>query len=75
MNDDVPSRRYLRKILPQDFADAALDAIADYRATYSLVHADSQAAVPEAIGSREGRKLRARAPPPAAIYRFELRAP
>jgi hypothetical protein len=31
--------------------------------------------VPEAVGPREGRELRARAPPPAAIYRFELRAP
>src|SRR2546422_1533020 len=75
VNDDVPSRRYLRKILPQDSADAPLDAIAHHRAAHRLFHADSQAAVPEAVGPREGRELRARAPPPAAIYRFELRAP
>src|ERR1700688_3211259 len=44
MNHDVPSRRNLRFIAPQDFPDAAANAIPHDRATQGLLDADAKAA-------------------------------
>jgi len=42
MNHDVPSRRNLRPIAPQNFADAAANAIAHHCATQSFLDADAE---------------------------------
>src|SRR4029077_13111324 len=44
MNHDVPSRRNLRFITPQNFTNSAAYAIAHHSATQSLLHADAESA-------------------------------
>ena len=44
MNHDVPSRRNLRAIAPQDFTDAAAYAIPHDRATQCFLDADAESA-------------------------------
>jgi hypothetical protein len=44
MNHDVPSRRNLRPIAPQNFADASPYAIPHYSATEGFLDADSESA-------------------------------
>lgn len=43
MNHNVPSRRYLPKLQPQHFADAAAYAISHHRAAQGFFHADAEA--------------------------------
>ena len=44
MNHDVPSRRNLRPVAPQNFADAAANAVPHHRAAQSFLDADPEAA-------------------------------
>src|SRR5258708_13294782 len=64
VNDDVPSRRYLRKIPAKDLADAPFDAVAHYRSAQCLLDADSQSAVPQSVGPQQRAKLPPPTPPP-----------
>ena len=44
MNHDVPSRRNLRPVAPQNFADAAANAVPHHRAAQGFLDADAEAA-------------------------------
>jgi len=74
MNHDVPSRRILRSIAPQDFADAAPNAIAYHRAPQRLLHADAEAAARETVRAIENCKLRTGAPLATAMHGLKIRA-
>jgi hypothetical protein len=84
MNYDIPSRRNLRPIAPQDFTDAAANAIPHHRSAQRFLDADAEAAEAFRPGSyvpgdlarscclraEEHCELRARAALTGAIYGF-----
>ena len=70
--DDIPSRRYLRTIEPQDLADPPANSVADHRATERPFHADAEAAALEPVRAIEDQELRARAPLAAAVHGLVL---
>jgi hypothetical protein len=72
MNYDVPSRGDLRTIPPEDFADAAANSIADYRASQRFLDADAETASWPAIATIKNHELRRGFPAAAAIYGLEL---
>src|SRR5579863_3911957 len=79
MNHDVPSRRNLRPVAPQNIADAALDAVAHYRTAQSFLHADAEAADAPGVfrQRRGGRKTLApgrKIPPAGRTRKRYLRA-
>jgi len=74
MNHDVPSRRILRSIAPQNFADAAPYAVAYHRAPQRFLHADAEAAARETVRAIKNCKLRTGAPLAAAIHGLVIRA-
>jgi len=57
MNHDVPSRRNLRSVAPQDFTNTAADAIAHHRATQCFLDADTETADEVRPGSLVRRGL------------------
>src|SRR5579863_5482753 len=68
MYDDVPSRRNLRRVAPQNFPDAAFDAVPHHRAAKSFLHADPEpAGVP--CPERAGGRCVARKLPPESFIR------
>jgi hypothetical protein len=74
MNYDVPSRRILRSIAPQNFANAAPYAVAYHRAPQRFLHADAEAAARETIRAIKNCKLRTGAPLAAAVHGLVIRA-
>src|SRR5271165_182771 len=68
MNHDVPSRRNLRPVAPQNFADAAFYAVAYHRAAQSFLYADPEAAA-VARRARLHRATFERWLPPAGLFR------
>src|ERR1700722_2303712 len=69
MNHDVPSRRNLHPVAPQNFADAAFNAVPHHRAAQSLLNADPEAADAAARKRFCGRKTFARSFPPDGLIR------
>jgi hypothetical protein len=74
MNHDVPSRRILRSIAPQNFANAASYAVAYHRAPQRFLHADAEPAARETVRAIENCELRTGTPLAAAIHGLEIRA-
>jgi hypothetical protein len=70
MNHDVPSRRILRSIAPQNFANAA----SYHRAPQRFLHADAEPAARETVRAIENCELRTGTPLAAAIHGLEIRA-
>src|SRR5258705_11848594 len=73
MNHDVPSRRNLRPIAPQDFSDAAANAIPLHWATQGFLDADAEPAdgarPADVIHSRPGFDVACRRLSPGKLAR------
>lgn len=69
MNDNVPSRGDLLSVRPDDFPNAAPDAISPHRSAQSFLDAPSEPAEVQAIGAEKNREFPARFPAPFAVHR------
>ena len=69
MNDYVPSRGDLLLVQPNDFTNAAPDAISPHRSAQCFLDAPSEPAEVQAIGAEKNRELPAWLPAPFAIHR------
>ena len=74
MNHDVPSRRNLRPVAPQNFANAAANAVPHHRAAQSFLDADPEAAGAARRERSSGGTFARSFPPEGLIRKLGTRA-